>query len=69
MSVTYINSITHGAFDFVDYTFKSAFTFVDTFSVEFWWKRTVTFSIIYFGLATKVPKLTHYGVVLFHPRA
>ena len=22
-----------------------------------------------FGLATEVPKLTHYGVVLFHPRA
>ena len=22
-----------------------------------------------FGLASEVPKLTHYGVVLFHPRA
>ena len=35
LSVTYINSVTHGAFYFVDYTFRPAFTFVDTFSVDF----------------------------------
>ena len=44
-SVTYINSVTHGAFYFVDYTYRSAFTFVDTFYVDFRWKRTVRFSI------------------------
>ena len=42
--VTYINSVTHGAFYFVDNTFRPAFTFVDTFYVEFLWKRTVTLS-------------------------
>ena len=31
MSVTYINSVTHTAFYFIDNTFRSAFTFVDTF--------------------------------------
>ena len=36
MNVTYINSVTHGAFYFVDYTFSLAFSFVDTFSVEFY---------------------------------
>ena len=45
LSVTYINSVTHGAFYFLDYTSKSAFTFVDIFSVEFRWKKIVTFSI------------------------
>ena len=35
LSVTYINSVTHGEFYVVDYTFISAFNFVDTFSVEF----------------------------------
>ena len=30
LSVTYINSVTHGAFYFEDYTFRPAFTFVDT---------------------------------------
>ena len=45
LSVTYINSVTHGAFYFVDHTFIPEFTFVDTFSVDFRWKRTVTFSI------------------------
>ena len=32
LSFTYINSITHIAFYFVDYTFRPAFTFVDTFT-------------------------------------
>ena len=45
LSVTYINSVAHGAFYFVDYTSRSAFIFVDTFSVEFGWKITVTFFI------------------------
>ena len=39
--VTYINSVTHWAFYFVDYAFRPAFTFLDTFSIDFWWKRTV----------------------------
>ena len=34
LSVTYIKSVTHGAFYFVDYTFIPEFTFVDTFSVD-----------------------------------
>ena len=45
LSVTYINSDTHEEFYFVYYTSRSAFTFVDTFSVDFRWKRTVIFSI------------------------
>ena len=45
LSVTYINSVTHGAFYFVDYTSRSAFTFVKIFYVDFIWKITVTFSI------------------------
>ena len=35
LSVTYINTVTHGAFYFVDNTFRPAFTFVDTFSDDF----------------------------------
>ena len=35
MSDTYLNSVTHEAFYFVDYASISAFTFVDTFSVDF----------------------------------
>ena len=31
LSITYINSATHGSFYFVDYTSISSFTFVDTF--------------------------------------
>ena len=45
LSVTYINSVTHGEFYVVDYTPRSEFTFVDTFPVEFRWNRTVKFSI------------------------
>ena len=41
LSVTYINSVTHGAFYFVDYTLRSEFTFVDTFYVNFRWRRTL----------------------------
>ena len=35
LSVTYINSVTHAAFYFIDYTSWMAFIFVDTFSVDF----------------------------------
>ena len=45
LSVTYINSVTHGAFKFVYDTSRLKFTFVDTFSIDFIWKRTVTFYI------------------------
>ena len=45
LSVTDINSVTHGAFYFVDYTLRPAFTLVDTFSVDFLCKRIVTFSV------------------------
>ena len=45
LSVTYINSVTLGAFYFVDYTPISEFTFVDTFSVDFKWRRTIKISI------------------------
>ena len=45
LSVTCMNIVTNGAFYFEDYTFRPAFTFIDKISVEFWWKRTVTFSI------------------------
>ena len=45
MSVIYINSFTYGVFCFIDYTYRSTFTFVDTFPVDFIWKRTVKFSI------------------------
>ena len=31
LSITYINSVTHGEFYFVDYTFRPAFTFVNFF--------------------------------------
>ena len=31
LSVTYINNVTHGAFYLVDYTFRPAFTFINTF--------------------------------------
>ena len=45
ISVTYINRVTHGVFYFVDNTFRPAFTFVETFSVDFLWKITDTLSI------------------------
>ena len=45
LCVTYINSVIHGAFYFIDNTFIPTFTFVNAFSVDFGWKRTVTFSI------------------------
>ena len=45
LCVTYINSVTHGAFYLVDCKFRPAFTFLDTLSVDFIWKRIVTFSI------------------------
>ena len=45
LSVTYINGVTHGAFYFLDYTFRPEFTFVDKFYVDFIWKRIVTFYI------------------------
>ena len=31
--------------------------------------REIYIFFLSFGLATEVPKLTNYGVVLFHPRA
>ena len=34
MCVTYINSVTHGAFYLIDNTFRSTFTFVDTFPLN-----------------------------------
>ena len=45
LCVTYINSVTHGALYLIDNIFRPTFTFVDTFSVDFGWKRTITFSI------------------------
>ena len=47
MCVTYINSVTHRALYLIDNTFRLAFTFINTFSVDFGCKRTVTFSIHY----------------------
>ena len=35
LCVTYINSVTHGAFYLIDNTFRQTFTFVDIFSVDF----------------------------------
>ena len=45
LSAIYINSVTHGAFYFLHFTLRTAFTSVEKISVEFWWKRTVTYSI------------------------
>ena len=45
LSVTYINSVTRTAFFLIYNTFRSEFTFVENVSVDFRWKRTVTFSI------------------------
>ena len=45
LSVTCINSVTHGALYFVDHTFRQAFTFLDTFYVDFLWKGRVTLYI------------------------
>ena len=35
LSFTYINRVTHGACYFVDYTFRTEFSFVDTFLLTF----------------------------------
>ena len=43
--------------------------FLDKFQfhkVIIWYMSVICLSV---GLATEVPKLTHYWVVLFHPRA
>ena len=45
LGVTYINRVTHGEFYFLDYTFRPAFTFVETFFVAFRQKITLTFPI------------------------
>ena len=45
LCVTYINRVTHGALYLIDHTFRPTFTFVDAFSVDFGWKRTITFTM------------------------
>ena len=39
--VTYINSVTQEALCLIDNKFRPTFTFVDTFYVDFGWKRTI----------------------------
>ena len=43
--VTNINSVTHTPFYLIDNTFRPTITFVEAFSVDFVWKRKITFSI------------------------
>ena len=45
LCVHYINRVTPGAFYFIYYTLRPTFTSMDTFSVDFRCKRTVTLSI------------------------
>ena len=52
LSVTYINSVTHGEFYFVDYISRSAFTFVDTFSVDFRWKSEILMKLYIWSNST-----------------
>ena len=45
LCVTYINIVTHRALYFIDNTFRLTFTFVKKNSIDFGWKRKVTFYI------------------------
>ena len=49
--------------EYTDFDNKNGLFYVDKF---IWKSKDICLSV---GLASKVPKFTHYWVVLFHPRA
>ena len=45
--ITYINSVTHGAFYFIDLTCSPVFTYIDTFAINIGWKKILHYLSIW----------------------